>query len=89
MTLVISARVSSIFFFVLEDKAKSAAYFKLIGYVFFLQATWFICGHFGAQFSEGLAQFTPRSPIDVIICLVLGWLFSFIGHYKGAKASSE
>jgi hypothetical protein len=66
----------------LEDSAKASADLQLVGYVFFILATWFLCGNFSIHFSEDLTRFTPRSPVDVMIYLVLGWLFLFLSHYK-------
>jgi MFS family permease len=66
----------------LEGKMQSAADLRLVGYVFFIIATWFICGAFGAQFSESLSQFIPRSPVNIILNLFLGWLFLFLAQRK-------
>ena len=65
----------------LEGLAKTAAEFKLVSYVFFLLATWQLCGTFSALFKRS----DLRSPIDIMIYLLLGWLFLFLGHYKAAK----
>ena len=66
----------------LEGVAVDAADLQLVGYVFFIAATWFLCGNFSVYFSEDLTRFTPRSPMDVMLYLVLGWLFLFLSHYK-------
>ena len=66
----------------LEDSAKTATDYQLVSYVFFLLATWYLCGTFSALFKWSLV----RSPVDIMIFLVLGWLFLFIGHYKAAQA---
>ena len=68
-----------------EAAEKAVADLQLVGYAFFLLASWFICGAFGAQFSQGMASFTPRSPLNIMIYLVLGWLFILISHYKAAQ----
>ena len=69
----------------LVDEAKSVADIELVGYGFFLIATWFICGAFGAMFNESMSSFTPRSPLNIMIYLVLGWLFILISNYKAAQ----
>jgi hypothetical protein len=68
-----------------QGAQKTVADFQLVGYGFFLLASWFLCGAFGAQFSEGMKSFTPRSPLNTIIYLVLGWLFILLSHYKAVQ----
>ena len=72
----------------LEADEKAVADFQLVGYGFFLLASWFICGAFGAQFSQGMTSFTPRSPLNIMIYLVLGWLFLLISHYKAVQVKN-
>ena len=62
---------------------------KLTGYAFFIIATWYICGAFGAIFVEALAKYTPKSPVNIMIYMFLGWLFSFLGYYQEAKGSKK
>lgn len=65
----------------LEGPVKTAAEYQLVSYVFFLLATWYLCGTFSALF-----KWTQiRSPIDIMIFLVLGWLFLFLSHFKQLK----
>ena len=64
---------------------KTVADLQLVGYGFFLLASWYLCGAFGAQFSQGMTSFTPRSPLNIMIYLVLGWLFILISHYKAVQ----
>ena len=73
----------------LADAEKPAADLQLVGIVFFLMATWFMCAAFSTQFSEDLRSFTPRSPVVVLIYLVLGWLFMFLSQYKAREVSVE
>jgi hypothetical protein len=71
----------------LTDAEKPAADLQLVGFVFFMMATWFLCAAFSTQFSEDLTRFTPRSPVNVLIYLVLGWLFLFLSQYKARTVS--
>jgi hypothetical protein len=71
----------------LTDAEKPAADLQLVGFVFFMMATWFLCAVLSTQFSEDLTRFTPRSPVNVLIYLVLGWLFLFLSQYKARAAS--
>ena len=73
----------------LTDAEKPAADLQLVGFVFFMMATWFLCAAISTQFSEDLTSFTPRSPVNVLIYLVLGWLFLFLGQYKAREVSVE
>ena len=66
----------------LEGDTKTGADFQLVGYVFFLIAMWFLCGEFGGQHWEAFSSSEPSSPVSIMIYLVLGWLFHFLGHYK-------
>ena len=68
-----------------KNEAKTVADLELVGYGFFLIATWFICGAFGVLFNESMSSFTPRSPLNIMIYLVLGWLFILISNYKAAQ----
>jgi hypothetical protein len=69
----------------LEGTSTAAANLKLAGYVFMLIAAWFICGLASQPFLKALEDEAPTSPIHVIILLVLGWFFLFLGHYKSRK----
>jgi hypothetical protein len=67
---------------VLKETSSTAADLKLAGYVFMLIAAWFICGIASQPFLKALEGEAPPSPIHVMIFLVLGWFFLFLGHYK-------
>jgi hypothetical protein len=69
----------------LKDAPTTAADLKLIGYVFMLIAAWFICGIASVPFLKALEGEPPATPIHVMIFLVLGWLFLFLGHTKARK----
>jgi len=70
---------------VLKDASVTAADFKLVGYLFMLIAAYFICGIAAWPFMKALEGKAPTTPILVMILLVLGWLFLFLGHYKSRK----
>jgi hypothetical protein len=69
----------------LEGTSTAAADLKLAGYVFMLIATWFTCGIASQPFLKALDEASPSTPIHVMILLVLGWFFLFLGHYKSRK----
>lgn len=69
----------------LKDVSATVADLKLIGYVFLVIASWFICGGLAHPFlkvNEGIA---PTTPIHIMIYMVLGWFFLFLSHYKAEK----
>ena len=69
----------------LKETSTTAANLKLVGYVFMLIAAWFTCGIASQPFLKALEGEAATSPIMVMIFLVLGWLFLFLGHYKSRK----
>lgn len=69
-----------------KSEAKTVADLELVGYGFFLIAAWDLCGAFSVLFNESMSSsFTPRSPLNIMIYLVLGWLFILISNYKAAQ----
>ena len=69
----------------LKETPTTAADLKLAGYIFMLIAAWFICGIASQPFLKALEGEAPSTPIHVLIFLVLGWLFLFLGHYKSRQ----
>ncbi len=69
----------------LKGSSTTAADLKLVGYVFMLIGAWFVCGIASQPFLKALEGVAPSSPVHVLIFLVLGWLFLFLGHYKSRK----
>ena len=69
----------------LKGLSRTAADFHLVSYVFFLLAAWYLCGAFSALFKISKL----RSPVNIMILLVLGWLFLFLGHFKASKAMQK
>ena len=71
----------------LHNQNKIAAVFQLIGYLFFITATWFLCGEFAPLRFKAFENRDPPSPIEITVFLVLGWLFLFLSHYQSRKTS--
>lgn len=69
----------------LKGASTTAADLKLVGYVFMLIAAWFICGIASIPFLKALENEPPATPLHVMIFLVLGWLFLFLGYYKSRQ----
>jgi hypothetical protein len=56
--------------------------YKLIGYIFWIDATWFLCGETSKLHLKAFEGSLIPSPIEIMVFLVLGWLFVLIGDYK-------
>jgi hypothetical protein len=66
----------------LDMPAKIAGSFKLIGYIFWINASWFLCGETAKMHLKAFEGQSPPSPIEIIVFLVLGWIFVLIGDYR-------
>ena len=69
----------------LKGSPTAATDFKLVGYVFMLMAVWSTCGLGSQPYFKAWEGQTPYNPINIMIFLVLGWLFLFLSHYKSRK----
>ncbi len=66
----------------LDIQEKIAGSFKLIGYIFWINTSWFICGETAKMHLKAFEGTSVPSPIEVMVFLILGWLFVLIGDYK-------
>jgi hypothetical protein len=66
----------------LEGMAMEAADLRLVAYVFFFVAAWFTCGAASGPFMTAFSAVDPMSPIHLLVCFVVGWLFLFLSHYR-------
>jgi hypothetical protein len=75
----------------LEKPAKAAGDLRIIGYYFFIVATWHLCGIFGISsyalkpeimIKHGLQTVATTMTSHVMIELFIGWLFILISMYK-------
>ena len=71
---------------------------RMLGYMFFALATWFICGistmHTFLFYPDEIAYLQiQENAIGIIYLvmsfLVLGWFFTFLGQYKGKKVDKN
>lgn len=69
----------------LEMPEKVAGSFKLLGYIFWINASWFMCGESGKMHLKAFEGSPLPSPIEVMAFLVLGWLFVLVGEYKAMR----
>jgi hypothetical protein len=66
----------------LSSQEKTAGALKLVGYLFWINATWFLCGETGKLHLRAFAGDPAPSPIEIMVFLVLGWFFVLLGEYK-------
>ena len=69
----------------LNIQQKTAGSFRLIGYLFWINASWFLCGETAKMHLKAFEGSPVPSPIEIIVFLVLGWLFILIGEYKSKQ----
>jgi hypothetical protein len=69
----------------LSSQEKTAGAFKLVGYLFWMNATWFLCGETGKLHQSVFAGDPAPSPIEIMVFLVLGWLFVLLGEYRSMR----
>lgn len=77
---------------VLTMAEKIAGSFKLIGYLFWINTSWFLCGETAKMHLKAFEGSSPPVPIEIMVFLVLGWLFVLVGDYREmqlAKASKN
>ena len=67
---------------------KIAGSYKLIGYIFWINASWFLCGETAKLHLKAFEGSSVPSPIEIMVFLVLGWIFVLIGDYKEMRLKS-
>jgi len=72
----------------LDIQEKIAGSYKLIGYIFWINASWFLCGETAKLHLKAFEGSSVPSPIEIMVFLVLGWLFVLIGDYKEMRLKS-
>ncbi|MFC1976034.1 hypothetical protein ACFLXQ_06525 [Chloroflexota bacterium] len=69
----------------LDIQEKIAGSFKLIGYIFWINTSWFLCGETAPMHLKAFEGRSPPVPIEIMVFLVLGWLFVLVGEYKAMQ----
>jgi hypothetical protein len=73
----------------LDIQGKIAGSYKLIGYLFWINASWFLCGETATMHLKAFEGRSPPAPIEIMVFLVLGWLFVLIGDYKEMRLKTD
>lgn len=68
-----------------DTTGKIAGSYKLIGYLFWINASWFLCGETGKLHLKAFEGDPMPSPIEIMVFLVLGWVFVLVGEYKSHR----
>jgi hypothetical protein len=66
-------------------REKIAGSYKLVGYIFWINASWFLCGETAKMHLKAFAGTSAPSPVEVMVFLILGWLFVLLGDYEEMK----
>ena len=69
----------------LDISERTAGSYKLLGYIFWINATWFLCGETAKMHLKAFEGSSVPSPIEIMVFLVLGWLFVLVGEYKAMQ----
>lgn len=72
-----------------EISEKVAGSYKLVGYLFWINASWFLCGETGKMHLKAFEGSSAPSPIEIMVFLVLGWIFVLVGDYKELKLKQQ
>ena len=73
----------------LDIQEKIAGSFKLIGYLFWINASWFLCGETAPMRLKAFEGRSPPVPIEIMVFLILGWLFVLIGDYREMRLKTS
>lgn len=66
----------------LDLEQKIAGSYRLIGYVFWINASWFLCGETSKLHLEAFQGSPAPMPFEIMVLLVLGWVFVMVGDFK-------
>jgi hypothetical protein len=72
----------------LDSDEKTAGSYRLIGYIFWINASWFLCGETAKMHLKSFEGSPAPSPIEIIVFLVLGWIFVLVGEYKSRQVQT-
>lgn len=72
----------------LDIQGKIAGSFTMIGYLFWMNASWFLCGETSKMHLKAFEGSPAPSPIEIMVFLMLGWFFVLIGEYKSRQLKS-
>jgi hypothetical protein len=68
-----------------ETSARILRYGALVGGIHFaplINTSWFLCGETAPMQPKAFEGRSPPVPIEIMVFLILGWLFLLIGDYR-------
>jgi len=68
-----------------DKPARLAGSFKLIGYLFWINASWYLCGDSAKLHLKAFEGSSVPSPTETMVFLVLGWFFVTFGEYMSVR----
>ena len=69
----------------LDQPERIAGSLKLIGYLFWINASWYLCGDTAKLHLKAFEGSSVPSPTETMVFLVLGWFFVALGEYRSVK----
>jgi hypothetical protein len=69
-----------------NHQERIAGSLKLVGYLFWINASWFLCGDTAKLHLKAFEGTSVPSPTETMVFLVLGWLFVTLGEYRSLRA---
>ncbi len=72
-----------------EQPEQIAGSLKLIGYLFWINASWYLCGDTAKLHLKAFEGTSVPSPTESMVFLVLGWFFVTMGEYRSVKRLKE
>ncbi len=72
-----------------DHQERVAGSLKLVGYLFWINASWFLCGDTAKLHLKAFEGTSVPSPTETMVFLVLGWFFVTLGEYRSVKIDQE
>ncbi len=69
----------------LDPHVRAAGSLKLVGYLFWINASWFLCGDTAKLHLKAFEGTSVPSPTETMVFLVLGWFFVTLGEYRALR----
>jgi len=69
----------------LDQPERVAGSLKLVGYLFWINASWYLCGDTAKLHLKAFKGTSVPSPTETMVFLVLGWFFVALGEYKSVR----
>ena len=68
-----------------DPHLRASGSLKLIGYLFWITASWYLCGDTAKLHLKAFEGTSVPSPTESMVFLVLGWFFVTLGEYRSIK----